>query len=93
MLTPRGTQRYQPTQHVDEDALTRATIALASQYRRFGYRRITVECARSSPRRRAGRACLMRVAASLSQNSPNFFSHPRRGHHGLCAGISGAHQS
>ena len=40
---PRGTQRYQPTQRDDEDALTRATIALASQYGRFGYRRITVE--------------------------------------------------
>jgi len=40
---PRGTQRYQPTQRDDEDALTRATIALASQYGRYGYRRITVE--------------------------------------------------
>jgi hypothetical protein len=29
---PRGTQRYQPTQRNDEDALTRAIIALASQY-------------------------------------------------------------
>ena len=38
---PRGTQRYQPTQRDDEDALTRATIALASQYGRYGYRRIT----------------------------------------------------
>jgi transposase InsO family protein len=40
---PRGTQRYQPTQRDDEDALTRAIIALASQYGRYGYRRITVE--------------------------------------------------
>jgi len=39
---PRGTQRYQPTQRDDEDALTRAIIALASQYGRYGYRRITV---------------------------------------------------
>ena len=38
---PRGTQRYQPTQRNDEDALTRAIIALASQYGRYGYRRIT----------------------------------------------------
>ncbi len=38
---PRGTQRYQPTQREDEDALTRAIIALASQYGRYGYRRIT----------------------------------------------------
>jgi transposase/transposase InsO family protein len=40
---PRGTQRYQPTQRNDEDALTRAIIALASQYGRYGYRRITIE--------------------------------------------------
>ena len=42
---PRGTQRYQPTQRDDEDALTRAIIALASQYGRYGYRRITVQAA------------------------------------------------
>jgi len=40
---PRGTQRYQPTQRDDEDALTRAIIALASQYGRYGYRRITIK--------------------------------------------------
>ena len=38
---PRGTQRYQPTQREDEDALSKAVIALASQYGRYGYRRIT----------------------------------------------------
>ena len=38
---PRGTQRYRPTQREDEDALTRAIVALASQYGRYGYRRIT----------------------------------------------------
>jgi transposase InsO family protein len=38
---PRGTQRYQPTQWEDEDRLTRAIIVLASQYGRYGYRRIT----------------------------------------------------
>jgi hypothetical protein len=37
----RGTQRYITTQHDDEDALTRAIIQLASQYGRYGYRRIT----------------------------------------------------
>ena len=37
----RGTQRYLPTQRVDEDALTRAIITLASEYGRYGYRRIT----------------------------------------------------
>jgi transposase InsO family protein len=40
---PRGTQRYLPTQRDDEGALTRAIITLASQYGRFGYRRITIE--------------------------------------------------
>ncbi len=38
---PRGTQRYQPTRREDEDVLTRAIVALASQYGRYGYRRIT----------------------------------------------------
>jgi hypothetical protein len=38
---PRGTQRYRPTQRDDEDALTQAIVMLASQYGRYGYRRIT----------------------------------------------------
>lgn len=38
---PRGTQRYRSTPREDEDALTRAIIELASQYGRYGYRRIT----------------------------------------------------
>ena len=38
----RGTQRYIPTQRNDEDGLTRAILHLASQYGRYGYRRITV---------------------------------------------------
>jgi transposase InsO family protein len=37
----RGTQRYITTQGNDEDALTRAIVPLASQYGRYGYRRIT----------------------------------------------------
>ena len=37
----RGTQRYEPMQRNDEDALTRAIITLASKYGRYGYRRIT----------------------------------------------------
>ncbi len=37
----RGTQRYVPLRRVDEDQLTAAIIALASQYGRYGYRRIT----------------------------------------------------
>jgi len=39
---PRGTQRYQPTQRDDEEPLTQAILALASEYGRYGYRRITV---------------------------------------------------
>ena len=38
---PRGTQRYQLTQREDEDTLTAAIVELASQYGRYGYRRIT----------------------------------------------------
>ena len=37
----RGTQRYTPILRSDEDSLTRAIITLASQYGRYGYRRIT----------------------------------------------------
>jgi putative transposase len=38
---PRGTQRYQLTQRENEDALTRAIVEFASEYGRYGYRRIT----------------------------------------------------
>ncbi|MBM3413299.1 MAG: IS3 family transposase [Bacteroidetes bacterium] len=38
---PRGTQRYIPTVRADEDVLTRAVVTLASEYGRYGYRRIT----------------------------------------------------
>ena len=37
----RGTQRYELIQRPDEDELTGAVIALAEQYGRYGYRRIT----------------------------------------------------
>jgi putative transposase len=37
----RGTQRYATIVRADEDALTRAIVLLASQYGRYGYRRIT----------------------------------------------------
>ena len=37
----RGTQRYAPQHRCDEDALTRDIIALAGEYGRYGYRRIT----------------------------------------------------
>jgi transposase InsO family protein len=38
---PRGTQRYGVILRADEDALTQAILALAAQYGRYGYRRIT----------------------------------------------------
>ena len=38
---PRGTQRYRAIRREDEDALTQAILQLASQYGRYGYRRIT----------------------------------------------------
>jgi len=38
---PRGTQRLRSIRREDEDALTGAIIQLASQYGRYGYRRIT----------------------------------------------------
>jgi putative transposase len=37
----RSVQRYAPVLRSDEDALTRDIISLASQYGRYGYRRIT----------------------------------------------------
>ena len=37
----RGTQRYRVSQREDEDELTRAILQLASEYGRYGYRRIT----------------------------------------------------
>jgi len=37
----RGTQRYVPLYRTEEDALTRNIITLASEYGRYGYRRIT----------------------------------------------------
>ncbi len=38
----RGTQRYVSTLPADEDAPTRAIVALASKYGRYGYRCVTV---------------------------------------------------
>jgi len=38
---PRGTQRYTVIARADEDGLTKAIVALAAQYGRYGYRRIT----------------------------------------------------
>ena len=57
---PRGTQRYRPTQRDDEDALTQAIMTLASQYGRYGYRRITalLRAGRLAGRQGPGRAHL-----------------------------------
>jgi putative transposase len=38
---PHGTQRYTVIVRADEDVPTRAIVELASQYGRYGYRRIT----------------------------------------------------
>ena len=38
---PRGTQRYLPALKPDEDDLTRNIVYLASEYGRYGYRRVT----------------------------------------------------
>ena len=38
---PRSTQRYQPVMAADTAALTARVIALASEYGRYGYRRVT----------------------------------------------------
>ena len=38
---PRGTQRYIPARKPDEDELTHHIIDLASEYGRYGYRRVT----------------------------------------------------
>jgi len=37
----RATQRYRPIEQTDEDGLSEAIIQLASEYGRYGYRRIT----------------------------------------------------
>ena len=38
---PRATQRYVRVPRADEDRLTEAVVALAGEYGRYGYRRIT----------------------------------------------------
>ena len=38
---PRSTQRYKPSHADDEKALTEEVVELASQFGRYGYRRIT----------------------------------------------------
>jgi putative transposase len=38
---PRSSQRYQPLARDDEAPLTQAIVSLASQFGRYGYRRVT----------------------------------------------------
>jgi hypothetical protein len=47
---PRGTQRYRPPQREDEDALTQAIVALASQYGRYGFWGAILQAPRGSSR-------------------------------------------
>ena len=41
MKQPRSTQRYHEKETDDEELLTERIVMLASQYGRYGYRRIT----------------------------------------------------
>ena len=43
----RGTQRYEPMRRADEDRLTAAVVALASEYGRYGYKKIAAMLQRS----------------------------------------------
>lgn len=38
----RGTQRYEAMRRADEDELTAAVIALATEYGRYGYKKVTM---------------------------------------------------
>jgi transposase InsO family protein len=61
-------QRYQPTQRDDEEALTRAMIELASQYGRYGYRRITVFLQRAGWR--VGKDRVERISTPRTKTCP-----------------------
>jgi transposase InsO family protein len=65
---PRGTQRYQPTQREDEDELTRAIIAVASQYGRYGYRRVTALLQRAGWR--VGKDRVERISTPRTKTYP-----------------------
>ena len=62
----RRTQRYAAIPRIDGDALTEAIIALASEYGRYGYRRISVELRKAGWIDEYTRECLaIRVARRL----------------------------
>jgi hypothetical protein len=62
----RGTQRDLPMQQADEDALTKAIIALASEYGRYGYGR---NQATANPSARAPRTISMTYRGSQTTAS------------------------
>ena len=64
----RGTQRYIPTQRDEEDALPRAIVELASQYGRYGYRRITAVWQRAGWN--VGRDRVQRISTPRTKTCP-----------------------
>ena len=73
MGQPRGTQRYRVVVRADEDALTRAILATAAQYGRFGYRRIArmVNDAGGGSARTACSGSGVARGLRFPENSPN----------------------
>ena len=73
----RGTQRYEPLQRIDEEALTRAIVALASEYGRYGYAWEHSEFAKpasgQSPRH-VSKPCLGRISVQSVRSSAAFSS-------------------
>jgi hypothetical protein len=67
----RGIQHYEPLRRIDEEALTRAIIALATEYCRYGYRRITVKVRGAGWPVSVERRARMQVALSVR---PQFLS-------------------
>jgi transposase InsO family protein len=80
---PRGTQRYRAIRREDEDALTQAIVQLASQYGRYGYRRITALLKRAGWRVGKDRGVLtgprnIRAHAALNNIPLPGSPHPKR---------------
>jgi transposase InsO family protein len=65
---PRGTQRYRAIRREDEDALTQAIIQLASEYGRYGYRRITALLKRAGWR--VGKDRVERISTPRTKTCP-----------------------
>jgi putative transposase len=66
----RRTQRYAANPKIDEEALTEAIIALANEYGRYGYRRITALLQRDGWRQRSGTAHLASRGAEGAAETP-----------------------